>query len=51
MSGHDGQPIPNLVGHLQQLLGHASETADKWIHFASSCSTEFLEGWNKEATN
>ena len=32
MSGHDGQPILNLVGHLHQLLGHANETADNnWL--------------------
>ena len=35
MSGHDGQPIPNLVGHLHLLLGHASETADPWMGLLS----------------
>ena len=25
MGGHDGQPIPKLVGHLLHLLGHATE--------------------------
>ena len=24
LSGHDGQPIPKLVGHLLHLLGHAT---------------------------
>ena len=49
MSGHDGQPFLNLVGHLHQLLGHANETADNWLQ---SCQyTELLEGQNKEATN
>ena len=26
MSGHDGQPILKLVGHLLHLLGHATES-------------------------
>ena len=26
MSGHDGQPIPKLVGHVLHLLGHATES-------------------------
>ena len=25
MSGHDGKPIPKLVGHLLYLLGHTTE--------------------------
>ena len=25
MGGHDGQPIPKLVGHLLHLLGHSTE--------------------------
>ena len=53
MSGHDGQPIPSLFHHLQQLQGYASETADTWLQLACSCSAELLvlEGWNEEATN
>ena len=44
MSNHDSQPIPNVVSHLHQLLGHARPLA------TYSCST-VQSGWNKEATN
>ena len=35
--------IPNLVGHLHQLLGHASDTADTWLQLACSYSAERVE--------
>ena len=52
MGGHDGQPIPKLIGHLLHLLGHATEFKSLAIS-ACTCTTGStrLVGCTREAAN